>query len=208
MEPWTLQDASNLVRAIQDDFYACGFFPTVGGNVLYLGRSQQELSLYSIPLEGNKSGDPKQLVTKLAKAWGKPRNLRDDNEREDSPVRASSYRHDLHLPSTGSRVMGGGNYVTVTSGEPTGFVRTSPAISYPPPGNNGYLSEPTSSEPDRRLSEAFVVFEEAPDSLDELRRSMVEDGSKWRFNDPPSTGSFRYSLRFFRGSDVIDLTII
>lgn len=177
MEPWTINEASKLVKAIKDEAYGCGFFPTLGGSVLFEGRSKHDLDLYFLPTTDG--GSPKRLVTSLAKAWGRPRNLLED---EVPSLRT--------IPN---------NPFTSGSRPPTRQLWADYVA------NATTQSAPTYYDPPE-LPISFDIETPAADpGLEELRR---ESRGGWEFTLEPSSGRFRYSLRFYRGEDTIDVTIV
>lgn len=71
LETWNLDDAIKLIGAIHGDVVRCGYFVTLGGGVLVKGKSDRDLDLYFLPIEGKYvRADQESLIELLTKLWG------------------------------------------------------------------------------------------------------------------------------------------
>ena len=66
---WTLDEALELVRALQPEIRKFGFHLCLGGGVLNNGHSDKDLDLYFLPMGPNTS-NPTELVEMLDSMWG------------------------------------------------------------------------------------------------------------------------------------------
>ena len=74
---WVLDEALEIIRALQPESRRFGYHLCLGGGVLNKGESDKDLDLYFLPL-GNQHSNPRELVSWLSNMWGTPRDMAED----------------------------------------------------------------------------------------------------------------------------------
>lgn len=72
---WTLDEALNLIRALQPSTRKFNYHLCLGGGVLNKGGSQKDLDLYFLPLGTSSEKDADDLQGYLESLWGKGTDL-------------------------------------------------------------------------------------------------------------------------------------
>jgi hypothetical protein len=73
---WELEEALELIRALQEKAWSFGYHLCLGGGVLQKGRSEKDLDLYFLELDNPKyKVDTTGLITWLDSIWEYKRDL-------------------------------------------------------------------------------------------------------------------------------------
>lgn len=74
---WTLTDALPLIQEIEPSIRELDYHTLLGGGVLHSGRSEHDLDIWFMPLNGFES-DPPKILNLLREVWGPFKSLRDN----------------------------------------------------------------------------------------------------------------------------------
>lgn len=96
---WTLDEALQLIRALQPLTRKYGYHLCLGGGVLNKGESKKDLDLYFLTLDSSKS-EPAKLVPFLTSMWGIGTDLRNGYPIEEG----SPYKFKLKYNYNGLRI--------------------------------------------------------------------------------------------------------
>lgn len=66
---WRLDEALELIRALQSDVRKFGYHLCLGGGVLNTGKSDKDLDLYFLSLDNQGPSDPDALIAHLENIW-------------------------------------------------------------------------------------------------------------------------------------------
>lgn len=81
---WTLSDAMDLIRSIQQDTRKFDYHLCVGGGVVNNGFSEKDLDLYFLPLSNrNSKPKPDELIKWLTEMWGTPTYIGPEYPRDE-----------------------------------------------------------------------------------------------------------------------------